>query len=206
MKDLNELSERMDGNEEIIDSLIKKIVELEKREVKNTDFTLHFEALQKIFEVFLVRYNKENAELKVAISQLNINYPAEQIQSTLAEIKPILEVIRKSSPVKVKHEFDLKTKSWIIAGVMLLIVTAISVGLCGHFWAENNRLQSVDIKYRLVRQVDTAGTKWLDSIYASNPDEAEKTINALEHGQIKLNETSKKTKRTTVNRLKKRRF
>jgi hypothetical protein len=195
MKELDDINERMDSNEEIVDSLIKKIDELEKREVKSIDYTLHFEALQKIFEAFLVRNNKESAELKVAINQLNISYPAEQIQSTLAEVKPILEVIRKSLPVKVKHEFDVKTKGWIISGAILLIATAISVGLCGHLWTENNRLQSVDIKYRLVRQVDSVGTKWADSVYASNPDDAEKTVSKLESGQIKLTRTSKKQKK-----------
>jgi hypothetical protein len=185
MKEIDELTERIDGQDEIIDSLIKKITDQEKREPKTVEYMPHFEALQKIFEVFLVRYNKENAELKQAVSQLNISYPAEQIQTTLTEVKTILEAIRKSLPVKVKHEFDPKTKGWIIAGMILLTVTAISTGLCGHFWAENNRLQAVDIKYRLLRQVDTSSTKWADSIYTSNPDEAEKIVIRMENGKFK---------------------
>ncbi len=184
MKEIDELTERLDGQDEIIDSLIKKITDQEKREPKTVDYTLHFEALQKIFEMFLLRYNKENAELKAAIGQLNISYPAEQIQNTLSEVKTILEAVRKSLPVKVKHEFDPKTKGWIIAGMILLIVTAISTGLCGHLWAENNRLQAVDIKYRLLRQVDTSSTKWADSIYTGNPDEAEKTVIRMENAKI----------------------
>ncbi|QTE35829.1 hypothetical protein J3L18_22140 [Mucilaginibacter gossypii] len=191
MKELDDINERMDGNDEIVDSLIKKIGELEKREVKTIDYTLHFEALQKIFEAFLLRYNKENAELKTAVSQLNISYPAEQIQNTLAEVKKILEVIGKSLPVKVKHEFDPKTKGWIIAGVILLIVTAICVGLCCHLWTENNRLQALDLKYRLVRQVDSVGTKWADSIYMSNPDKAAKIVIRMENEKVTKNKPSK---------------
>ena len=128
MKEIDDINKRMDSNEEIVDSLIKKIDELEKREVKSIDYTLHFEALKKIFEVFLIRYNKENAELKASVSQLNVNYPAEQIQNTLRELKTILEAIQKSLPVKVRHQLDPKTKGLVISGVMLLIVTAISVG------------------------------------------------------------------------------
>jgi len=183
MKELDEITERIDGQDEIIDSLIKKVTDQEKREPKTTDYTLHFEALQKIFEMFLARYNKENAELKAAIGQLNISYPAEQIQNTLSEVKTILEAVRKSLPVKVKHEFDPKTKGWIIAGMILLIVTAISTGLCGHLWAENNRLQANDIKYRLLQQVATNSTKWADSIYTGNPDEAEKTVIRMENAK-----------------------
>jgi len=184
MKEINELTERMDGTDELIDSLVKKVTEIDKREIKITDYTPHFEALKQIFEVFLLKYNKESEALKTVVGQLNISYPAEQIKNTTAESKGILEAIRKALPLKVKHQFDFKTKGWIIAGMILLIVTAISTGVCGHLWAENNRLQAVDIKYRLLKQVDTSSTKWADSIYTSNPDEAEKTVIRMENTKI----------------------
>ena len=185
MKELNELTERIEGVDELMDSIVKKVTEIDKREIKITDYSPQFEALKQIFEVFLLKYNKEREELKAVVGQLNISYPAGQIQNTLTESKGILEAIRKILPVKVKHQFDFKTKGWIIAAMMLLIVTAISTGLCGHLWAENNRLHAVDIKYRLLRQVDTSSTKWADSIYTSNPDEAEKTVIRMESGKIK---------------------
>ena len=185
MKELNELTERMDGVDELIDSIVKKVTEIDKREIKITDYTPQFEALKHIFEVFLLKYNKESEALKTVVGQLNISYPAGQIQNTLTESKGILEAIQKALPVKVKHQFDFKTKGWIIAGMILLIVTAIGTGVCGHLWTENNRLNEVDIKYRLLRQVDTSSTKWADSIYTSNPDEAEKTIIRMESGKIK---------------------
>lgn len=201
MKELNELTERMDGVDELMDSIVKKVTEIDKREIKITDYTPHFEALKQIFEVFLLKYNKESDALKTVVGQLNISYPAEQIQNTLAESKGILEAIRKALPVKVKHQFDFKTKGWIIAGMILLIVTAIGTGLCGHLWAENNRLQAVDIKYRLLRQVDTSSTKWADSIYASNPDEAEKTVIKMENGERIKIKTSNKEKKITAKHL-----
>lgn len=185
MKELNELTERMDGTDELIDSLVKKLTEIDRREIKITDYTPHFEALKQVFEAFLLKYNKESEALKAVVGQLNTSYPAEQIKNTIAESKGILEAIRKTLPVKVKHQFDFKTKGWIIAGMILLTVTAISTGLCGHLWAENDRLQAVDIKYRLLKQVDTSSTKWADSIYKSSPDEAEKTVIRMENWKIK---------------------
>ena len=184
MKELNELTERMDGVDELMDSIVKKVTEIDKREIKNTNYTPQFEALKQIFEVFLLKYNKESEALKTVVGQLNISYPAGQIQNTLTESKGILEAIQKALPVKVKHQFDFKTKGWIIAGMILLIVTAISTGLCGHLWTENNRLQAVDIKYRLLRQVDANSIKWADSIYTNNPDDAEKTVIRMENTKI----------------------
>ena len=49
-------------------------------------------------------------------------------------------------------------------------------------WSEG--LNEVDIKYRLLRQVDTHSTKWADSIYTSNPDEVEKTVIRTENTKI----------------------
>jgi hypothetical protein len=205
MKEIEELSERIDGAYELIDSLIKKIPDNKIKQVKTTDYSLHFEAIQKIFEVFLVRYNKESAELIAAIGKLDINDPAEKLKQVLTDVKPILAEIKKLLPVKVSHYFDPKTKGWIIAGMILLIVTAISTGLCGHLWVENNRLQAVDIKYRLLQQIDTVGTKWADSLYNNDADKAMKTFGRLESGEMKFTETNKVKKLPTTKRSVKRR-
>jgi hypothetical protein len=181
MKEIEELTERMNGIDEIMDSLIKKITDLEKKEIKVTDYSLHFEALQKIFEVFLVRYNKECNELNTAFGKLNIEYPAEQIQQNLSEIKTILAAIQKSLPVKVKHQFDFNTKGWIIVGMMLLIVSAVSTGLCAHLWVENNRLKANDIKFRAIRQVYPIPAKWADDYFAKNPKEMADATEQLEN-------------------------
>ncbi len=190
MKELNELTERIDGVDELMDSIVKKVTEIDKREIKITDYTPHFEALKQIFEAFLLKYNKESEALKAVVGQLNISYPAGQIKNTMTESKSILEAIRKALPLKVKHQFDFKTKGWIIAGMILLIITAISTGLSGRLWTENNRLQAVDIKYRLLRQVDANSTKWADSIYTRNPDEAEKIVIRMENEKITKDRTN----------------
>jgi hypothetical protein len=170
MKEIDELTERIDGQDEIIDSLIKKITDQEKREPKTADYTLHFEALQKIFEMFLLRYNKENAELKAAIGQLNISYPAEQIQNTLSEVKTILEAVRKSLPVKVKYEFDPKSKFLIKILLGLGISVAIMLATAISLWIENNRRTDETNKFLILRGFypDVAG--FIDSAYTNNAD------------------------------------
>ena len=208
MKEIEELNERMDGADELINSLIKKITDLEKKEVKVTDYSLHFDALQKIFEVFLVRFNQERNDLNTAFSKLNIEYPAEQIQQGLAEIKTILSAIQKSLPVKVKHQFDFNTKGWIIAGMMLLIVTAVSIGLCAHLWVENNRLEANDIKFRAIRQVYPAPAKWADEYHNKNPKAMEAATEQLENEALEKSATidsiHQQQKENPIHRFKKR--
>jgi hypothetical protein len=188
MKEIDGLNERMDGNDEIVDSLIKKIDDLEKRYVKNTDYTLHFEALKKIFEVFLIRYNKESIALFEAVSRLNIEYPADQIQKNLAELKTILKAIQRELPIKVKHQLDIKTKAFVIS----IIVIASSCLLNGYLWTENTRLQAVDIKYRLLNQLGSNDVKIADSVYSSDPDETAKMVDKSKTHQVELSKKKQK--------------
>ncbi len=188
MKEIDELNERIDGNDEIVDSLIKKIDDLEKRDVKNTDYTLHFEALKKIFEVFLVRYNKESTALFEAVSRLNVEYPAEQILKTLAELRTILEAIQRELPIKVKHQLDIKTKAFVIS----IIVIAASCLLNSYLWTENTRLQSVDIKYRLLNQLGSNDVKIADSVYSSDPDETAKMVDKSKTHPVELSKKKQK--------------
>ena len=196
MKELNDFNDRMDGMDELVDSIIKKLDAIEKRDLKPVDYTVHFEALNQIFEVFLLRYNKESVALMEAVSRLNIEYPAVQIQNNLLELKTISEAIKKELPIKVKHQLDTKTKGWVI----FLIIIAISLSLNGYLWTENIRLQVVDIKYRLLNQLASTDTKVADSVYTADPDKAEKMVNELESGKINLTKTGKIKKAVTVKR------
>jgi len=141
--------------EEIIDQLIIKVGELEKREINVPDYTPQFEALHNSYETGMLTHYKEVEEFKAVLGQLKVNYPAEQIQNNLTDIKGILATIQKSLPIKHKHQFDFNTRGWIISGMILLIVAAICTGLSAHLWVENTTLKAVSTKYRMIRQVFT---------------------------------------------------
>jgi hypothetical protein len=153
-------------NEEIIDQLVIKVNALEKREIKLPDYTPNFDDLKK----WLADHLPDNLE-----------YPATKIQAQLDEVKTIVESIPKIIPVKHSHYFDPKSKGWVIAGVILLIVTAISTGLNAHLWMENNRLQANDIKFRMLRQVYPVQANWAEQHYFNNPDTAESETIRLEN-------------------------
>lgn len=176
--------------DELVDSIIKKLDVIEKKDLKPADYTIHFEALKQIFEVFLLRYNKESSGLMEAVGKLNIEYPAGQIQNNFAELKAILEAIKKELPIKVRHQLDTKTKAWVI----FLIIAAISLSLNAYLWTENTQLQAVDIKYRLLNQLASTDTQLADSVYTADPDKAEKIVNELANGKINPSKPGKTKK------------
>jgi hypothetical protein len=181
--------------EEIIDQLIIKVSELEKREINIPDYTPQFEALQNSYETGMLRYDKEVQEFKAALGHLKVNYPAEQVQNNLTDIKGLLATIQKSIPIKHKHQFDFKTKGWIISGMTLLIVAAICTGLSTHLWVENTTFKAVSTKYRMIRQVYPYATSWADSVYTKSPADAEAATTKLENGVIKETKATKPHKR-----------
>jgi hypothetical protein len=195
MKEIKELTDRIDGMDELVDSIIKKLDAIEKKDLKPADYTVHFEALKQIFEVFMLRYNKESVALMEAVSRLNMEYPASQIQNNLAELKTILEAMKKELPIKVRHQLDTKTKGWVI----LLFVIVISVVLNGYLWTENTRLQAVDIKYRLLNQLEPTDTQLADSVYNADPDIAEKMVNEMVNGKINSTKHGK-TKKASISK------
>ena len=168
-------------NEEIIDQLVIKVNTLEKQEIKLPDYTPNFEELKEWLADHLPDYNKSIEELKTTVSQHNLEYPATKIKAQLDEVKTIVENIPKIIPVKHSHYFDPKSKGWVIAGVILLIVTTISTGLNAHLWVENNRLQANDIKFRMLRQAYPVQANWAEQHYFNNPDTAESETIRLEN-------------------------
>jgi hypothetical protein len=81
--------------------------------------------------------------------------------------------------------------------MMLLIVTAISTGLCANLWVENNRLEANDIKFRAIRQIYPTPAKWADDYYSKNP-------NAMESATVQL-ENEAMEKSTAVDSIPKKR-
>lgn len=168
-------------NDEIIDQLVIKVSEIDKREIKFPDYAPYFEDLKKWVVDHLPDYTKPIDELKTAVIQHNLAYPATKIQDQLDEVKTIITSIPKTIPVKHNHYFDPKSKGWIITGVLLLIVTAISAGLNAHLWIENYRLQGNDIKFRMIRQTYPTQANWAEQYYFDNPDGAENETIRLEN-------------------------
>ena len=179
-------------NDEILDRMVIQVEGLSKQVANLPDYTGQFESLSKNFDQFLLQYQNDHRELKNNIGQFNSgNNSYKQIQTTLVETKSVLEDIKKMLPLKLINTFDHKSKGFIISGVVLLILVALSTGFSCHFWKENNKLEAVDIKYRLAKQVGATVTHWVDSIYLHNQEEAKRILAKMEADNLTKKESSK---------------
>jgi hypothetical protein len=167
-------------NEEIIEQLVKKVNELEKRKVDIPDYAAQFEELKIWIQQQMPDYTKPLEELARLVIQHNISYPGREIQTQIGELKGIVAKIPKNIPVKHQHYFDPKSKGWVIAGVTLLIVVAVTTGLSVHLFVENRRIEAADVMFRVAKQAYPEVTNEIEDRYAKDPVKMEAKLIELE--------------------------
>ncbi len=177
-------------NEEILDNLVVQVNALEKREVKLPDYNERFSFIEKLIIQSIPDYDQPIEDLKAAVSHHNLAYPAEKIKSQIDALRNEVAEIPKVIPVKHHHHVDVKTRPFIIAGGLLLILVAISTGLSIYLWVENSRLHVNDIKFRMARQIFPIQVKSVDSFYTKTPLIMEKQTIQLEIEALERSEAA----------------
>jgi hypothetical protein len=174
--------EEKSTQDEILDQLILEVNELKKREVTLPDYMPNLKALRDLITEQLPHYRNVVDDLRQVISEHNLSYPAKEIQAHLAVLKTRLDSVPEAIPVKHEHRFDLKSKGWIISGMILLIVTAVATGLAGYLINKNSGYYATTLKYRLAKQVVPRVTGWIDSVYQKDTKGFEDRLNDMERG------------------------
>lgn len=167
---MTKTEQQLDVIEEVLTELVKKISATEKNS-KNQKDHLGDRMGNLITEVNM--YLKEQPPTEVLVSQIS-------------NLHDSIKTFPQQSRVKHHHHFDLQSRGFIIsAAILLIVVSAISVGIAVTNSRENNRLQSSDVRFRMIRQVNPEIVAWTDSIYYKNPELAEQeTIKREAHEMI----------------------
>lgn len=156
-----ELDERLADAERVLAMHSKRLEQLEKQETpqqepKAQEYTSHFE------------------ELKAILKRHDFSVQALQIYAQINSFRDTISKLPKVLPVRHHHHLEDGSRGFLIGGIILLIITAISVGLGFSLYRENSKLQVNDIKYRMIRQSYPNIALWADTTYHQNPEEAEK--------------------------------
>ena len=165
---MKKIEEQLDAIEEVLTQLVRKVSAAEEQN-KNQKVTPDDSIIIMLTEI--------NTQLK--------KQPAGQLLTTqINGLKKNIETISQQSQVRHHHHFDLQSRGFIISAAILLIVSAISVGIAVTISGENNRLHAMDVKYRMIRQVNPEIAAWTDSIYYQNPELAEQETEKREAHEL----------------------
>ncbi|KAA8485559.1 hypothetical protein BDE36_0416 [Arcticibacter tournemirensis] len=147
--------------QEIIDSLAKKMTDLEKRQSKIDE--LNLTALPSKIEDLETKIG-ETAEMKT----LENSKQLERFGGQLNRFDAKLDAIPKAIPIK--HEFEPKSRLVIktVLGLILCICVLLAIGI--NLYLENNKRSDATNKYLLLRGFYPDITRQIDSAYNNNPD------------------------------------
>ncbi len=165
---MKKIEEQLDAIEEVLTQLVKKISAAEEQN-KNQKVTP-----DDRISIMLTEIN----------SQLKKQPSGQLLTAQINGLQKSIETISRQSQVMHHHHFDLKSRGFIISAAVLLIVAAISVGIAVTNSAENNRLHAMDVKCRMIRQVNPQIAAWTDSIYYQNPELAEQETEKREAHEL----------------------
>ncbi|MGI4806112.1 MAG: hypothetical protein ACRYFL_15205 [Janthinobacterium lividum] len=187
-----ELMEKMDETHGVLILLGKRIDELAKKEVvlpqvHIPDYSREFEELKSQLTEALKQPEKSALEevktdMAKTLTRLGsigflVKEMVSQMERLESRVKQLPETVTQT-----QHHHHLGNKSkWLLAsGIVLLLVTSIASGLYYSLYRENRRLHDNDVKFRMVRQSSPAATRWVDSTFYRDPENAEKVTEKLE--------------------------
>jgi len=158
-----ETDEENNMQQEIIDSIAKKVTELEKRQSKIEE--LNLSALpSKVKE--LESKVTETAEMQTLENTKQLEHFDKQLNGFDEKIN----AIPKEIPVKYNVQFDTKSKFVIRTilglGLAVAIILAVSISL----WIENSRRADETNKFLILRGFYPNVAKYIDTAYISNAD------------------------------------
>jgi hypothetical protein len=114
------------------------------------------------------------------VRQHSLAYSSLQIYAQITSFQKTISELPKFIPVTHQHYFTDSLKGLLVGGIVLLLIAAITVGLCFGLYRENSLLRENDIKYRMIRQSIPEAAKWADTTYHLNPGLAEKIVKKQE--------------------------
>lgn len=158
-----ETHEENNMQQEIIDSMAKKVTDLEKRQSKIDELGLNT-LPSKVKE--LETKVTETAEMKT----LENTQQLERFDKQLNGFDEKINAIPKEIPFKYKVQFDTKEKFVIRTilglGFAVVVMLAITISL----WIENSRRADETNKFLILRGFYPDVAKYIDSAYTTNAD------------------------------------
>src|SRR5471030_859628 len=162
IKDM-ENNEENNVQQEIIDSMAKKVTTLEKRQSKIEELDLG--ALpSKVNE--LETKATETAEMRT----LENTKQLERFDKQLNGFDEKINAIPKEIPVKYNVQFDTKSKFVIRTILGLGLAVAVMLAISISLWIENSRRADETNKFLILRGFYPDVAKYLDSAYTANAD------------------------------------
>ncbi|MEN5195362.1 hypothetical protein [Sphingobacterium faecium] len=164
-----ELQTAVKDQQEIVVLMDKRVQQLEKQQSETKDYSEELEQITKKLEH--VATVEALAELQASNNSQMATLGADIIDIKEQQTKQasITSEMPKRTKFQIEHRFTDKQRPYIITGIVLLLVLALSLFASFQLWRSNSDLNDSDIKFRMVRLFYPQVSLDIDSIYNNNP-------------------------------------
>jgi chromosome segregation ATPase len=151
MKEIDELNQRMDSNDEIVDSLVKKNTEMEKRQAKIEEHKENFKDIaprvialenkKNYPEVYIPDYSKEFQQIFEQIKECNNDSSKDAVTELFRKIYDRIDALHADINAVSRRYFDPKTKWLLIFCSILILLASVLTGTTMGFVLESYELK-----------------------------------------------------------------
>lgn len=186
------IEERLEEQEEVLQLMLTKLQVLENRK---TEFP----------EISIPDYSKQLEIMKKELLRVNHSYPVERIDQQLEKMRNLGNGIPEVIKVRRYHHFEDKSKGFITGAIVLLLMSALSVGIAISMWKENGTLNDNSVKFRVIRQGYPNVAYWADTTYHRDPEMITVLTEKLEAEQLAVAQAETVAREKTLDSKQKKR-
>lgn len=164
---MNKTEEQLDSIEEALQLLIRKFEELVGREIK-------------LPEIKVPDYTQYLHQIHQRLKALERHNSADTVSRLIENLIREIDAIPREIPMRHHHHVETCSRGFVITALILIMSSAMAIGLGAHLWWTNRSLKENDLKYRMIRFEHPKASEWADDTYRKDPKAARRTTRELE--------------------------
>lgn len=184
-----EIQEQLQDNQELTIKLGERLTSAEEALTKLMEVKDYTRQLEELKELVIQNTEQDKTppiQEKMSQQVITIENLMLTIEASVKRQETIFKDFPKKIEVKLLHRFEDKTKGFIIGGLVLFTLSAVSTGICFYLWKDNGKMKDNDIKFRMVRQIAPDVAYRADTLYYPDPEGMEKKTKKMEADQLAI--------------------
>jgi len=162
MSAINELKDKVDYLDEVLNNLIKK----NNEDVKKSFDGVKMEALTKKIETLIGKTDMTNELLET----FHKEYRAQLFANVFETLDQKIAAIPKVVLTRHRHSFESKSWGYLAVVGILTAITAIAVGLAVGYRIENPKIETNADKFEIMQALYPVSTAKVNAAYEKNAD------------------------------------
>ncbi|WP_028298616.1 hypothetical protein [Olivibacter sitiensis] len=189
----HELQTAVKDQQEIMVLMDKRVQQIEKQQSETKDYSAELASINGKLEHIV----KDETPVGLKASILKHVEATGHLVTAVDEQKKIISEMPQRTKMTVEHRITGRQLPYIITGVVLILVSVLSLFASFQLWRSNSALHDSDIKIRMVRLFYPQVSLDIDSIYNSNPKKLKLWVIQEEERLIAIRKAEENAKQST---------